>query len=159
VTSVVVRIFFEFQGKIELLFPLCVGQFFHSRFYPDLSSVLRLVFTLIFRLVFLLDQGACAPVSVCVQGSISHPPDFLGRYWLIFLLRASVSPRTTFSPTPRICWFGQPVLPSVIYLRAIIFSRRRFGLSHSGLMLCCLVCHPRIQGSLSPPVSIWLCCR
>jgi hypothetical protein len=118
-----------------------------------------LVFTLIFRLIFLLDWRVCAPVNVYAQGSVFRPSDFLRRCWLIFVLRASAPPRSSFSPVPRIRWFGQPVLPSVIYLRTLIFSRRRFGPSCSGLVLRCIVCHPGIQGSSSPPVSIWLHCR
>jgi hypothetical protein len=61
------------------------------------------VFTLLFLLVFLLDREACALVIVCAQGLISHPPDFLRRSLLIFLLRASASPRSVFflsSPAP-----------------------------------------------------------
>jgi hypothetical protein len=149
----------NFNEKSSFYSRYVLASFFHSRFYSDLSSVLRLVFTLIFWLVFLLDRGACAPVSVCTQGSVSHPPDFLRRRWLIFLLCASASPRSGFSPAPRICWFGQPVLPSMIYLHAIICSHRWFGLSRSGLMLRCLVCHPGIQCSSSPPVLIGLRCR
>jgi hypothetical protein len=80
--------------KNQAFVPVMCSSFLHSRFYPDLSSVLRLVFTLIFQLVFLLDRGACAPVSVCAQGSVSYPPDLLRRHWLIFLLRASASPKS-----------------------------------------------------------------
>jgi hypothetical protein len=84
------------------------------------------VFTLLFLLVFLLDREACALVIVCAQGLISHPPDFLRRSLLIFLLRASASPRSVFFFSPLLLPAAQDLLAPATGLAVRVLSSRDY---------------------------------